>query len=350
MNSRERVLCALNHSNPDRVPTDFQSVPEVIASLRKHFGTKNDEIILQNLEIDCRWVGPGYKGPERKTYDDGSYLGWGGSRLRTVSNKYGAYEDVVKFAADEAETTEDIDRLLILPNLDDYDFSVVTDACQMHKDKFIIGGFASTLYFPTLVRSMENILVDMAMEPELAKYLFNKCADWHMAFHDRLLDAGKGRIDAMQIADDFSTQLDPLMSPSMFDEFFMENLKRFAALGKSYGAHIYLHCCGSAYKLISRFIEAGVEILDPIQTVASNMNPGKLKKEFGDKLSFHGAAETQKILPCGTPDEVRKNARELVSVLGKDGGYILSSCHALQADVPVENILALYDINNRIIF
>jgi uroporphyrinogen decarboxylase len=347
MNSRERVLCALNHVKTDRIPTDFQAVNEIYQKLEKYFGTQNHDEILDRLEIDCRWVNPIYRGPEQKTFEDGSYIGWGGSRLKTVSNKYGAYEDVVKYAIDEAETFEDIDRMLVLPDLDNYDFSVVTEACRKYKDKFIIGGYASTFYFPTLVRNVENILVDMALEPEIAHYLFDKCTNWHMEFHDRLLDAGKGRIDAMQIADDFATQLDPLMSPVMFDEFFKDNIKRFASLGRSYGAHIYLHCCGSAYKLIPRFIDAGIEILDPIQTVAANMNPQRLKDEFGDRICFHGAAETQKILPTGTPEEVKKNACELVDILGKDGGYILSSCHYLQADVPVENILALYDLRNR---
>lgn len=118
-------------------------------------------------------------------------------------------------------------------------------------------------------------------------------------------------------------------------------------MGKSYGAKIFLHCCGSVYKPLPEIIDAGIEILDPIQTTAANMDPQRLKTEFGNKLTFHGAADTQKILPYGTPDDVKRNARELISILGKDGGYILTSCHCLQSDVPIVNILALYDVSIR---
>jgi uroporphyrinogen decarboxylase len=347
MNSRERVLCTVNHVQPDRTPTDLQAVGEIWDGLKRYFQTKKDEDILEALEIDCRWVGPHYKGPAPENRPDGTYVGWGGSVLRKVYNKYGAYEEVVKYAADEAETPEDAERLLKLPYLKDYDFSAVAEACKKHSHKFILAGFASTFYFPTLVRSMENILVDMAINPELAHHLFKKCVDWHMGYHERLLEAGKGRIDAMQIADDFSTQLGPLMSVDMFREYFKEPIRKFADMAKSYGAIPYLHCCGSAYKLIHEFIDAGIEILDPIQTRAANMEPVRLKQEFGSRLTFHGAAETQSILPSGTPEEVRQNARELVDILGRNGGYILSSCHALQADVPIENVLALYDVANR---
>lgn len=347
MNARERVLCAVHHVQPDRTPTDLQAVGEVWDGLRRYFQTQKDEEILTALEIDCRWVGPRYRGPAAESRPDGTFTGWGGSVLRKVHNKYGSYEEVVKYAVDEAESPEDVERLLKLPDLDNYDFSAVTHACRHNGDKFILAGFASTFYFPTLVRSMENILVDMAINPELAHFLFKKCVDWHMGYHERLLEAGNGRIDAMQIADDFSTQLNPLMSTDMFREYFKEPMRSFADMAKSYGAIPYLHCCGSAYKLIQEFIDAGIEILDPIQTKAANMEPVRLKKEFGTSLTFHGAAETQSILPSGTPEEVRQNALELVEVLGKDGGYILSSCHALQADVPVENVLALYDVANR---
>ena len=91
----------------------------------------------------------------------------------------------------------------------------------------------------------------------------------------------------------------------------------------------------------------GIRILDPVQTVAANMEPERIKKEFGDRLTFHGAGETQWILPHGTVRQVKENARYLSNVLGKDGGYIMSSCHFLQSDVPLQNVLAFYDVENR---
>jgi uroporphyrinogen decarboxylase len=347
MNSRERVLCSLNHVKPDRAPTDLEATKEIWDKLLKHFKTTDYDLVKNALKIDCRWLGPEYKGPEGKAFSDGSYEGWGGSILRNVSNEFGSYEEVVKYALDEAETPDDIDRLLRAPDPDDYDFSCIPGMCKEYNEYFLLAGTASMFYYPTMVRSMEKIMIDMAINPEMAHYLFNKSVEWHLAYHERLFEAGKGRIDALQIADDFSSQRGPLMSREMFVDFFREPFKKFVDLGKSYGAKIYLHCCGSAYKLIPDLIDWGVEILDPIQTTASDMDPLNLKTQFGHKLSFHGAVNTQSILPNGTCDDVRNNVRELVETLGKGGGYIMSACHFIQADVPIENVLAMYELENR---
>jgi len=124
-------------------------------------------------------------------------------------------------------------------------------------------------------------------------------------------------------------------------------MRKFVDLGKSYGTKIFLHCCGSAYPFIPDFIDIGIEILDPVQTTAANMEPERLKKEFGDKLAFHGAMNTQGTLPSGSPDDVRNEAKKFSKILGKGGGYIMTPCHLFQPDVPVENILAMYELDNR---
>jgi len=347
MNSRDRVLTALNHVQPDRTPADFQAVGIVWDRLFNHFHTNDMKDVLDALEIDCAWVDPEVGRQPAKLDNDGLIIGWGGSRIKTVKNSYGYHDEIVRFATDGCCTPDEIDAAIELPDLDSWDFSSIGKACEKYNDRFLLGGFASIFYYPTLIRSMEQILTDMALEPELADHLFNRCFEWHMEYHRRLMEAGKGRIDAMQLADDFSTQLDLLMSIDMFRRFFKKPMKNYVELAKSYGAIPFLHCCGSAYRLIPEFIDIGVKILDPVQTTTRNMEPQKLKAEFGDKLCFHGGGETQNILPHGTAGEVRENARMLSHTLGKDGGYILSSCHFFQADVSVENILAFYDLENR---
>ena len=161
------------------------------------------------------------------------------------------------------------------------------------------------------------------------------------------MEAGSGRIDAMQLADDFCTQLDTIISVEMFRKYLREPMGEYISLAKSYGAIPYLHCCGSAYRLIPEFIDMGIKILDPVQTVAKNMEPSRLKTELGNKITFHGGGETQAILPRGNTDDVRKSAKMLSKTLGKNGGYIMSSCHFLQSDVPIENVLAFYELENR---
>jgi uroporphyrinogen decarboxylase len=321
MKPRERVLRAINHVQPDRVPVDFQSVEDSMPKLRRYFNTKDDDKILESLQIDCRWVIPSYHGPAPKHYPDGTFDGFGGSRLRLVNNQFGAYEEVVKYAVDEAEKPEDIEKLLKLPALDDYDFASVTDLCRKYDDYAIFAGMCSAFYYPTLVRSMEKIFLDMVINPDLAHTLFSVLVDWHLEYHERLLDAGKDRIDVLQIADDFSTQRGLLFSIDMFRTYFKDHLKKFVALGKSYNTKIFFHCCGSAYEIIPELIDVGVEILDPIQTTAANMEPKRLKNEFGNKLAFHGAADTQGTLPRGTPEDVKREVRELIDILGNDGGF-----------------------------
>ena len=137
------------------------------------------------------------------------------------------------------------------------------------------------------------------------------------------------------------------MSVDMFRNYFKKPISEFVALAKSYGATPFLHCCGSAYDLIGEFIDLGVKILDPIQTVSKNMEPQRLKADFGDKIAFHGAGDTQDVLPHGTKEDARENARMLCRILGAGGGYIMSSCHFWQADVPTENILGFYEPENR---
>jgi len=347
MNRKERVLCAINHEQPDRTPTDLMAVSEIWGRLYEHFDVSDMADVMDRLDIDCAWVDPEVKRKPSEKDEEGLITGWGGSKIRTVYNAYGAYDEVVRYATDGCDTIDSMEKALDLPDLDEYGFSGVEENCRKHADRFLLGGFASIFYYPTLVRRLEDLLVDMALNEPLAKYLLKRCFDWHMDYHARLMEAGGGRIDAMQLADDFSTQIDIMTSVDMFRQYFREPMCEYAALAESFGAIPYLHCCGSAYRLIPEFIDIGIKILDPVQTVARNMEPERLKSEFGDRMSFHGGGETQRIMPHGTVDEVRANARMLSRTLGKNGGYIMSSCHNLQADVSVENILAFYELENR---
>ncbi len=347
MEFRERVICALNHKQPDRTPVDFQAVGEIWDIMLKHFKTDKMKDVLDGLEIDVAWVDPQVNREPEKKDNNGLIIGWGGSKLKKVYNNYGAHDEVVHYVTQECETPQDIDRVLQLPDLDNWDFNSITANCKTYEGRFLIGGFASIFYYPTLVRNMEDIFVDMMLNPKLIKHLLKRCFDWHIDYHERLLKAGKGRLDAMQLADDYSSQTDLLISKDMFREFFKPSMVEYISLAKSYGVTPFFHCCGSAYNLMGEFVEMGIKILDPVQTVARNMEPKKIKAEFGNSLTFHGAGETQKILPHGTIEEVNQNAKYLSSVLGENGGYIMSSCHFLQADVPLENILAFYNIENR---
>ncbi len=129
----------------------------------------------------------------------------------------------------------------------------------------------------------------------------------------------------------------------MWREFFAPPLKRLAHMIHGAGLKVFLHCCGSSRSIIPDLIELGVDILNPIQVHAAGMDPKELKNEFGDALCFHGAVDTQRTLPMGTKDDVIGEVKERIAIMGKGGGYILAPVHTVESDVPIENVLALYD-------
>ncbi|MDH5174875.1 MAG: uroporphyrinogen decarboxylase family protein, partial [Elusimicrobiota bacterium] len=146
------------------------------------------------------------------------------------------------------------------------------------------------------------------------------------------------------IGDDMGTQSQPFMSI----EDFRKHIKPYWAelikeIKKYTEAKILLHCCGSIYPLINDIIEVGFDVLNPIQPLAHQMEPKRLKKDFGDRISFLGGIDIQRLLPFGTPDEVKQGVRKVIGTLAPGGGYILAPSHNIEPDTPPENVVAMYE-------
>lgn len=342
MSGRERVLAAVHHAVPDRVPLDLQATTEAWAKLAGHFGTGDKETILTSLGVDMRYILPTERRKPRH-YADGTYDGPWGNRLRRVANQTGSYEEVAYYPLDAAGTPDEIAAFTFPEPATCLDYSGLGVLCRDYDAYAIVGGYASVFYIPTQLRNMERILLDMAAAPEMVDALVDKALRYAIAYNEPLLAAGGGRIDFLHIADDYATQRGLLMSPDMWRRFFREPTRRLVEMAHSFGAKVLFHCCGAVYYLIQDLIDLGIEVLDPVQTSAADMEPARLKRAFGDRLAFHGGVNTQHTLPHGTVEDVRREAAELCEVLGHKGGYILTPCHMLQSDVPVENILALYE-------
>ncbi len=152
-------------------------------------------------------------------------------------------------------------------------------------------------------------------------------------------------VDIVVTGDDVASQAGPMMSPAMYRRLIKPHHARmFAAIRENTKAKIYLHSCGNVYRLIGDFIEIGVDLLNPVQVSAGEMgDTARLKREFGDRLSFCGGIDTQKVLPFGSPEDVRAEVRRRIRDLAPGGGYIAAAVHCLQPDVPVENVLAMCD-------
>jgi uroporphyrinogen decarboxylase len=238
------------------------------------------------------------------------------------------------------------------PDPDHYDYSVIPTLCEKYGDYAILNvgnrlNRTSVLKAAMYLRGMQQLMIDMALNPPLVKVLLEKIADYYLAHNERIFKAGEGLIDIFMMGDDFGTQKGLLISPEMFRKFFAPKLKEFAAQAKSYGLKVMLHSCGSIRELIPDIIEIGVDILNPIQTHAKGMIPEELKKEFGDRICFHGGIDIQRTLPFGTTEDVEREVKHRIRILGKEGGYILASTHNIQSDTPIENVLRMYETAHR---
>jgi uroporphyrinogen decarboxylase len=346
MNSRERVLTAINHAEPDRVPMDFHGNAGVLARLHRDLGTATHRELLTRLRsdiVDLRGaVDPVYCGPVpfSREVGDGVRENIWGWRQRAVQTESGIEECFVDFILSGATTIEEFERHR-WPSPDWFDFSDFAARLDEWHGFALMATGPSIFQHVTFLRGMEALLVDMATEPEMAHWLMDRFTNYYLAYFDRMFTAAPGRIDIMRVADDLGTQQGLLCGPEMFRDFFQPRLRKLVEMAHSHGVKVMFHSCGAIRPLIDAIIATGVDILDPLQAAAADMDPAVLKAGYGDRICLHGGICTQHLLPHGSADAVRAEVRRRLELFSPGGGYILAPCHILQTDVPTENILAM---------
>jgi uroporphyrinogen decarboxylase len=192
---------------------------------------------------------------------------------------------------------------------------------------------------------MENAYLYMAGEKTKLAGFLDRLVETHLETLERILPRVRGYVQILVLGDDLGMQTGPQMSRRMYRELFFPRHQLLCKRAKELsGAHIFLHCCGGIYPLIPDLIEAGVEILNPVQTSARDMEPERLKREFGRDLTFWGGgSDTQSILPNGTPEEVRDDVRRRIEIFAPGGGFVWTTVHNIMADVPAANAVAALD-------
>jgi uroporphyrinogen decarboxylase len=352
MNSYERVRATVSHQVPDRVPCDFSAEKEILKRLYDYFGLHTLEELLNVLEIDRRSVGPAYVGPPLQTFADGSYesIVSGGPHYKDVPlDDTSMTSSIVYFPwADVAKPDDLQGRYGWNGHISWWDFSVIPqqiDALEAQGPYWITThGDPSGLQHLCMWAGDEKFLMTLATDEELAMAMIEKHNEYRLEHALKSLEAGGGRIHELGGGGDYGAQNGLLISKAMFRRYFKPlYLKFYQTIKRNFDVEIFFHSCGSIAELIPELIEVGVTILDPIQTSARHMEIEKLKQHYGDRLTFHGALDVQKLLPFATEAEVRQAVRHAIAVLGASGGYILAPSHALQPDTPLENILALYE-------
>jgi uroporphyrinogen decarboxylase len=370
MTPRERVLACLNHQEADRVPIALgQAAGDGITmpayrNLLRHLGmdetkaqlkdtrgqtARVDEEILRRFRVDMRGIGLGP--PDGRTgswLDDRTYQDeWGVVRTRPPG---GYYFDLCGSPFAEDNSLAAIDRH---PWPDPHDpgryRGLREKARFLHRETpYAVVLDLNCAFFLRCceLRGWENFYTDLLAEPQFAEALMDRYLDIRLAMAERALQEVGDDVDIIMVtSDDLGMTDRTLISPALYRALIKPRQKRTFDFFKARSrAKRFYHTDGAVYPLLADFVEIGVEVLNPIEVRAAGMgDTAKLKREFGNALAFWGAIDTHHVLPNGAPADVREEVRRRIRDLGPGGGYVVSSVHNIQPDVPPENVVAMFE-------
>jgi uroporphyrinogen decarboxylase len=370
---RQRVLAALQHEEPDRVPIIIGTSNTTTMKMRPYRELKAqlgvqapdryiydwpelgsadpDEAVLERLRGDARSVLDRFpshvyeraqsRPPHTPFVDD-----WGSGSVEIAPDNW--YPGVHPLA--EATTLEEIERYP-WPDMDDPSrvAHVRQQARRLAEENRYAILATPWLLFPLerafAMQGMDRFLMNLAMHPEFARALLEKIAGLCKRLMGHFLDELGENVDIIKIGDDLGTQDRLMISPKMYRQVLKPiHADYIAFIRQRTQAKVFFHTDGDVFDLLDDFVEIGIDILNPIQTSAGKMaNLAELKRRYGRNLVFCGAVDTHRVLPSGTPDEVRQEVRRVIDLLGPGGGYMLASVHTIMDEVPPENILAMVD-------
>ena len=335
MTSRERVLRAIEHQETDRVPRDFDAVPEKMEVLVRETGLSEAQL-RERFRCDMTRVWMRYNPP----YTDGRNI-WGLTLAATDLT-----QTIAEHPLAHAETVDDI-RNYAWPDPAWADISrAKSEAIEGRRAGRAVACSSWGSIFGEAYRlmGMDNFFMAMAANEEVVDALVARLTDFFLEVDRRVFTECEGLVDLAFHGNDFGTQRGLLFSRAMFRRSFAPHLARLAAQARAHGLKTMFHSCGAVREIIPDLIDAGYDALDPVQATADGMVPRELKGDFGARLTFHGAISAQKVLPLGSVGDVRAHVRDTVATLRPGGGYIFCSDQAVTVDTPTANVLAMYDV------
>ncbi len=341
MTSKQRVLAAIAHGEPDRVPVNYYAEPDVDRRLREHFQTDN---LNEVLGVDFRGVGPAYTGPKlHEDIGDITVSDWG-IHMRRIVTAEGEMWDYCTWPLRNA-TLDEIEAWP-MPYPDDHDYAGVVAQCQAVKDFCICGGscgLPDIINGCGMLRTMEQVLVDLATDDPAGLRLIDRRNDIQLEIVRRTFEAAGDRIDLMCLGEDLGTQRGPTISLEMFRKHIRPRMQPFVDIASTYDVPCMIHSCGSSSWAFDDFLEMGITVVETLQPEAKDMAPAYLKGRWGDRLAFHGCISTAGPLAYGTVADVEANVRETLETMMPGGGYILSPTHTVMDNTPTENVVAMYE-------
>ena len=348
MTSRERVLTALHHEEPDRVPIQVDFTPEAARKMADYLrlkdvtaeaysGKESELPLLLEHDLLVAWHGIAtsyYLHPDQEEYT----CEWG-VKWRWVDIVGGRYTEMVEPPlADEQRLSS-----YKTPDASEtWRYDAVRELLRRHgKTHVIVGAMPCTTFEACwYLRGMTRFLIDLVENKDFASELLDKVVRFQLDTGLALASAG---VDIIWMGDDFGTQDSLILSPETWRYYFKPRYAQLIAAFKKKRPDVKIayHSDGNIEALLPEFIDVGVDIFNAVQPLA--LDQGRLKKRFGNRLSFWGGLDIQNVLPHGTPGEVNNEVRRCMNALGSGGGYILGPSHNIQPDVPLDNILAFYD-------
>lgn len=409
MNSRERILTAISHKEPDRIPIDLGATPSSgISAVAYHNLVKYMKLKLKNhvydviqevtqpemelleiFNVDVLDIGRFFNNYESYWHElelingvPGLYPVWFNPK-KQPDGSWLASVPTGEFIGKMPVGATFFDQL-IFPYLDgypdnfnniSYDMSRVSwggfgfppfdrmsekDYWKMLRetvitersktDKALLIGVGCNLFeWGTFLRRIDNFLMDLYIDPENVNRLLDKLLERHMDFLSKVCSALGDIVDIIKFGDDLGTNTGPFIPIEVYNDFFRPRHKLICDYVRSNtSAHTMLHCCGGIYELIPGLIEAGFEILNPVQINAFGMDPKRLKQEFGNEVTFWGGGiNTQSVLNRATPQQVKDYVKQNIEIFSKDGGFVFNTVHNILPDVPPENIIAMFESVNE---
>jgi uroporphyrinogen decarboxylase len=407
MTSRERVLASIRHEEPDQIPVDLGATPSsgisAIAyyNLKTHLGiteghtrvydvvqqlAQPENRIIEQFSIDVLDVGRMFNTRDEDWYDvtlptgqpvqfpawfrptRNSGGGWDafapdGTLIATMPNKIATFFDQTFFPyldgypSDYKKLPEEMPKihwagLAHSP----WDHAAEPDFWQQLREKalylrentdkaLIIVAGCNLFEWGTFLRRLDNFLTDLLLEPAEVERLLDALMEIHLTTLENVCNAVGDVVDIIRFGDDLGMDTGPFMRPQIYQQLFKPRHTILCDYVKeNSNMHTFLHSCGSIYKLIPDLIEAGFEIINPVQISSRDMEPERLKKEFGDDITFWGGgADTRRTINHGTPDEVKDHVRHNIEIFSPGGGFVFNTVHNIMPDVPPENIIAMFE-------
>jgi uroporphyrinogen decarboxylase len=369
LTSRERVIRAINHQEPDRVPFHLTLTVDIHNRLREYLNLPPepdkgmgvftnvslsvDLLDAMDVDIYSGELYPPDSWKELRKKDGLLFDEWGIGREKIEREDGSYYFEMIGHPLAGASMTD----IETFPWPDPSDPGRIEglrdDLLRIRKetDKAIMMKFANSIWEQSwYLYGLQDWLLDLAVNPEIPMAIMDRVTDTAVGMMEIGMDCVGDLVDIVRLSgEDLGTQLNTMISPVMFHETVKPRFDRLWGMARRKIAEInpeaklMIHSCGNVRPFLPTWIDMGLEILDPIQPRAVGMEPEGLKRDFGDQLAFHGGIDLQHTLPFGTVEEVKTEVKRYIDTLGPGGGYIVAPAHNVQSDVPPENLVAIRD-------